>query len=68
MKLADYAAYDALGLAALVKRKEVSPLELAETAITAIAAVNRDINAVIEVYDDRIAGLDAATGRVLWTF
>jgi amidase len=61
MTLAEYAAKDALGLAELVQRREVSPRELAETALAAIAAVNPAINAVIEVYDDRIAPLDAAT-------
>ena len=32
MKIAEYAAYDALGLAELVTRKEVTPKELALTA------------------------------------
>src|SRR5207253_251582 len=32
MKLAEYSAYDALGLAELVAKKEVSPKELAQTA------------------------------------
>jgi amidase len=61
MKLDEYAAHDALGLAQLVKRREVSPRELAETAAAAIAAVNPDLGAVIEVYADRIEGLDAKT-------
>src|SRR6516164_3984015 len=61
MKLAEYASYDALELADLVKRKEVSPRELAETAAAAIAAVNPALNAVIEVYDDAVAALDPAT-------
>lgn len=61
MKLAEYASHDALGLAALVKRQEVSPRELAETAAAAIAAINPALNAVIEVYEDRIAPLDAKT-------
>src|SRR5262249_31195943 len=59
MKLAEYASHDALGLAELVRRTEVSPRELAETAAEAIAAVNPALNAVIEIYDDRIAPLDA---------
>jgi len=61
MKLAEYAAYDALGLAQLVKRKEVTPRELAETAALAIEAVNPELQAVVEVYDDRVAALDAKT-------
>jgi amidase len=38
MNLQEYAAYDALGLARLVERREVSPRELAETALEAIEA------------------------------
>jgi len=59
MNLDEYAGYDALGLARLVERKETSPRELAATALAAIEAVNPKLNAVIEIYDDRIAGLDA---------
>ena len=58
MKLAEYASYDALGLAALVARKQVSPTELAETAAAAIEAINPAINAVVETYPDRIENLD----------
>jgi amidase len=61
MKLAEYAAYDALGLAELVARRQVSPTELARTAAAAIAAINPKINAVVEVYSDRIDGLDERT-------
>ena len=43
----DYASHDALDLAALIRRKEVSPLELVETAVRAIERLNPDINAVI---------------------
>src|ERR1700745_3756707 len=59
MKLAGYASYDALGLAALVASKEVSPKELAATAASAIAAINPAINAVVETYPDRIESRDA---------
>jgi amidase len=58
MKLADYASYDALGLAELVAKKQVSPTELAATAASAIAAINPAINAVVETYLDRIERLD----------
>src|SRR5690348_5795471 len=60
MKLSEYAAHDALGLAALVEAKEVSPSELAATAAAAIAAINPAINAVVETYPDRIDDLDEA--------
>ena len=60
MKLAEYAGYDALGLAGLVNDKQVSARELARTAAEAIAAANPAVNAVVETYDDRIEGLDEA--------
>ena len=59
MNLTEYARHDALGLAELVARKDVSPGELAQTARAAIAAINPQVNAVVETYDDRIDGLDA---------
>jgi amidase len=58
MNLAEYAGYDALGLAALVADKQVTPTELAATAAAAIAAINPSINAVVETYPDRIGTLD----------
>jgi amidase len=52
MKHAEYASYDAMGLAAIVARGEVSAEELVETAIGAIEALNPTLNAVIhESYD-----------------
>src|SRR4029453_501206 len=61
MKLAEYAKYDALGIAALVAAKDVSPRELAETAAAAIEAINPAVNAIVETYPDRIDGLDERT-------
>src|SRR5215471_19346303 len=61
MKLAEYASCDALSLAALVAKKQVSPKELADTAAAAIAAINPSINAVVETYPDRIEKLDERT-------
>jgi amidase len=58
MNLAQYAAHDALGLAALVASRQVSPIELAASAAAAIAAINPALNAVVETYPDRIEGLD----------
>jgi amidase len=60
MKLSEYASYDATGLAELVARKQVTPLELARTAAAAIAKVNKSVNAVVELYEDRIEGLQEA--------
>ena len=49
----DFGSYDALGLAALVKSGEVTPLELVENVIERIEAVNPQLNAVIyKNYDD----------------
>ncbi len=61
MKLGEYASYDGLGLADLVARGEVSPRELAQTALAAIEAADDKINAVVETYDDRISGLDESS-------
>jgi amidase len=50
--LPDYDRYDALGLAELVRRREVTPLELLEEAIRRTEAVNPRINAVnYRMYD-----------------
>src|SRR5262245_1883741 len=57
MTLAEYASHDACGLAQLVKTRQVSPKELAETAARAIDAVNPRVNAVVETYADRIERL-----------
>jgi amidase len=58
MKIAEYASYDALGLAELVAKKQVTPKELAETAAKAIELGKPKLGAVVELYPDRIAGLD----------
>jgi amidase len=61
LTLAEYAAHDALGLAALVESRQVTPKELALAAAAAIDAVNPALNAVVETYPDRIEGLDERT-------
>lgn len=49
---AEYEQYDALGLADLVKRKEVTPEELLEAAIERVEARNPAVNAVtMKLYD-----------------
>jgi amidase len=47
MPFADYTRYDGLGLAELVRRKDVSPQELLDAAIERIEAHNPALNAVI---------------------
>jgi amidase len=58
MNLAEYASYDALGLAELVARKQVSPKELAQTAVAAKEKIDPAVKSVVELYADRIEGLD----------
>ncbi|MDG4879377.1 amidase family protein [Mesorhizobium sp. WSM4935] len=58
--LETYTASDALALAGLVKRGEVSPAELVEAAITTIERLNPSLNAVVHrLYD--MARAQAAT-------
>jgi len=58
MKLQEYVQYDGLGLAELIRKKEVSATELAALALEAVAKVNPLINAVIEVYSQRVETAD----------
>ncbi|NOW44927.1 amidase [Novosphingobium sp. SG751A] len=58
MSLTEYSACDATDLASLVKRREVSARELAQTALVAVDVVNDRLNAVIEVYPERLDNLD----------
>jgi amidase len=51
MKLDDYANYDGLGLANLVRRREVTPSELVNCAIGAIEKLNPKLNAVVRRLD-----------------
>ncbi|MFE6779374.1 amidase [Streptomyces sp. NPDC057702] len=55
MRSAEYVRYDAVGLAELVARREVTPAELEAAAREAAEAVNPRVNAVAETWptDDR---------------
>lgn len=53
MKLSEYVSYDALGLAELVRRGEVSAAALQQAARAAVEAVNPAINAVVEHWSSR---------------
>jgi amidase len=44
----DYSRYDGLGLADLVRRREVSPADIVDSAIDAIERLNGDINCVVQ--------------------
>src|SRR5471030_304884 len=53
MEMPDYADYDGLGLAELVRKRAVTPAELVEAAIERIERHNPTLNAVVyKGYDD----------------
>ncbi len=58
MNLEEYSHCDGVALADLVKKREVSPKELVHLFMEAVEKVNPKINAIIEVYQDRVEGLD----------
>jgi amidase len=58
MNLEEYSRHDGVALAGLVRKREVSPKELANLFMEAVEKVNPQINAIIEVYEDRVEGLD----------
>ncbi|MDH7973664.1 amidase [Sphingomonas sp. AR_OL41] len=47
MKFSEYTAYDAVGLADLIRQGEVSPLEVVDAAIEGIERYDREINAIV---------------------
>ena len=49
----DYQAYDATGLADLVRRREVTPDELLDAAIARADLVNPRLNAIVSRFDER---------------
>ena len=55
MNLKDYAAHDALGLAQLVKNKEVMAEELLDCALQASEALNGDLSAIVRSMSQRRA-------------
>jgi amidase len=65
MRPQDYLALDATGLAELVRRQEVSALEVTEAAIERIEALNSTLNAVVERDYDSARKAAASTDRGL---
>lgn len=61
MNLDEYCSFDATGLAELVRKGEVQAKELALLAAAGVEKVNPALNAVIEVFHDRVADLDEAS-------
>jgi len=53
MNLTEYTRYDGLGLAELIRNKEVTAREVVESALAGVENINPKINAIIEVYYDR---------------
>ena len=47
MRIEEYLQYDAMGLASLVRRRQVSPSELCDIAIQQIESLNDNLNAVV---------------------
>ena len=58
MNLAEYSKCDGIALADMVRRGETSPKELVELFVEAVEKVNPQINAVIEIFADRIKAAD----------
>jgi amidase len=52
MRLDEYALHDGLGLADLIRRKEISRIDVIEAALNAVHVANPALNAVIEVYEE----------------
>lgn len=60
MRTAEYAEYDALGLAELIASGQVTQAEVSAAALSAIEQLNPKINAVVEIWRREP---QAATGR-----
>lgn len=54
MKLSEYATYDALALAELVAKKQISVQELSQVGKKAVDTLNSKINAVVESWDGEL--------------
>jgi amidase len=62
LQLKEFAEFDGLGLADLIRRRETTPRELGRCILAGIDAVNPQLNAVIETYADAIEALGDAPG------
>jgi amidase len=54
MELRDYVSYDALGLAELIAKREVTGAEVVSASLRAVERVNSAINAVVETWPDEV--------------
>ncbi len=62
MRFEDYRAHDAVGLAELVAKREVSAAELLDTAMARAAEVNPKVNAIVYDLSDRAKAEAPAAG------
>ncbi len=53
MQLSQYSAYDATGLAELVRQREVTPKELKNAALEGITKMNPKLNAIVNVLSEQ---------------
>ena len=61
MSFPDYARHDATGLAALIRRREIRPIDLVEEAVARIEHHNSQLNAVVyKAYDEARAATASA--------
>lgn len=63
MKLSEYCQYDGLGLAELVRKKEVTSQDLVDCALKAIEKVNPSVNAVMNIIPKDLRANDGASGQ-----
>ncbi len=54
MKLDEYSSYDGLGLAELIRKKDVTSIELIELAVNGANGLNGKLNAILEIFVDRL--------------
>jgi amidase len=57
MRLDEYASYDAVGLAGLVRSGDVAAGELVAAAVEAAAVLNPQLRAVVEAYPERVGAV-----------
>ena len=60
MKPTEYIAHDGLGIAALIRNGELSSEEVLECALDLAELLNPDINTMIEIFPEPLAGTDNA--------
>ena len=60
MRVDEYARYDGLGLAELIRDGEVEPQEVLEAARQAVESVDGRLNAVVDLFDEPLTGADDA--------